>query len=141
MIKEISCFRETGWISLTSIGRVGGIPIEWNKNRVESVASDVGRFSLSVLVHFRGDPHSWMITCVYGPTNSVFLSDFLVELERIQRGHNFLWRIGGDFNEVFYMEDCLKGVRRTRGMELFENFIDRKDLMDIVIPEPRFYMV
>lgn len=138
VLKEVSSFRETGWFSLPSSGRARGILIFWNKSRVDAVGSDVGRFSLSVLAHFKGDTRCWMVSCVYGPTNSALFPDFLIKLERIQRGHNFPWCIGGDFNEVLSVNDRFGGGKRTRAMELFGNFIDRLGLLDIVTSGPRF---
>lgn len=48
------------------------------------------------------------------------------------------WCIGGDFNEVLFLKERNKAIRRTRGMDMFCDFVYRKELIDVQMSGAKF---
>lgn len=46
--------------------------------------------------------------------------------------------MGGDFNKVLYAEERNRGSRRTGGMEMFGDFMDNNNLLDVLISSTYF---
>lgn len=138
MIKEISCIRDIGWCLVLSQGRSGGILMLWDKIRVEVDDRVISVYSLSVIGQIKGDLRCWMISGVYGSTNSSLLPNFLMELETVRSQRSLPWCIGSDFNEVLFTEERHGGRRRSQGMDLLGSFVDRLGLMDMSIMGPPY---
>lgn len=100
--------------------------------------SSVDSFSVSVVATIKGENQKWMVTGVYGPTRGDLLESFIEELERIKGRWNLPWCIGGDFNEIIFLEERNRATRRTRGMDLFCDFVDRNELIDVQMSGVRF---
>lgn len=79
-------------------------------------------YSVSIVAAFKGDDQKWMLIGVYGPTTGARFDEFIVELQLIRT--RTPWCIGGDFNEVLYLEERSHAEHRTLGMELFYEFVD-----------------
>lgn len=75
---------------------------------------------------------------VYGLSNNNCLEEFLAELKTIKSRRDLPWCIGGDFNEVLYLEERNWAVRTTTGMELFCEFVDSNDLINLPITGARY---
>lgn len=69
---------------------------------------------------------------MYGPSlGGQLLDEFLSELEVIRGRREVPWCIGGDFNEVLFLNKRNKVARRTRGMDAFGDFADQNDLIAV----------
>lgn len=79
-------------------------------------------YATSVVAAIKGESQKWVITGVYGPTRG--------ELERIKGRWELPWYIGGDFNEVL-LEEQNGATRRTRGMDMFWDFVDHNKFIDV----------
>lgn len=64
--------------------------------------------------------------------------DFMNELEVIRGRREIPWCVGGDFNEVLFLNDRNRATRRTRGMDTFGDFVDRHELIDVHMTGARF---
>lgn len=93
----------------------------------------VGIYSASIKGSVHGSTSRWVITGVYGPTNS----DFLAELEGGRNAWNNRY-IGGDFNEFRNPKDRSGGGRFSISMRNFFDFIDRMRLRELPLAGPTF---
>lgn len=138
VIYDLNSFSRTGWISLPSIGAARGVIIFWNKDCIEELASRVDKFSTSLTVVCSEESLRWCISVVYGLMDSNLFSVFLDELDMLKPSSKLPWCIGGDFNEVLFLDEKSNGGRRTKSMELFGDFVDRNNLLDFPCSGPRF---
>lgn len=70
---------------------------------------------------------------VYGVNDGTKCPFFLSELEHIGNARNLPQCVGGDFNEIPYTEERNREARRTGGMEMFGDFVDGCNLLDVPI--------
>lgn len=132
IITGLCSFENPGWIALPSVRVAGGVLLIWNSELVEVEFSWVDYFSVIVLAAFAGDSQKWLVTGVYGPSvGGQLFEDFINELDEIRGRKELLWCIGGDFNEVLFINERNKATRRTRGMDSFGDFVDRNELIDV----------
>lgn len=110
----------------------------WNKARVTSIEAWADSYSASLVATYKGEVQRWIVTGVYGPVGGVNLGVFLDELDGIRRGWDLPWCIGGDFNEVLYLEERNRATRRTQGIDEFCDFVDRNELVNVPISGARF---
>lgn len=66
------------------------------------------------------------------------MDEFLEELEVIRSRWELPWCIGGDFNEVLSLEERTWAASRSRGMEVFCDFVDRNKLINVPLSGARF---
>lgn len=126
-------FTNVGWITLLSLGATGGILICWDKDKVDCVESWVDVFSVSIVAAVKGETQKWVLIGVYGSMAGDRLEIFLAELQAIRGRRELPWCIRGDFNEVLYLEERSRTVRRSRGMDDFCEFIDQNELINLPI--------
>lgn len=88
-------------------------------------------FSVTVMGSIKGEQQKWKLTGVYGPSGVDSLEVFLQELQDIKNRKEMPWCVGGDFNEVLYLEERNRATRSTRRMNEFRDFVDWNELMDI----------
>lgn len=48
------------------------------------------------------------------------------------------WCVGGDFNKVLFFQEQNKASRRLRGMDVFGDFVDRNELVNVTLRGTRF---
>lgn len=89
-------------------------------------------FSVIVVAIFKCESQKWMIMGVYGPSlGGQFLDDFILKLKVIRGRWDIPWCIGGDFNEVLFLDERNRATRRTRGMDVFRDFVYQNELIDV----------
>lgn len=66
----------------------------------------VNSFSMTAVATIKGESTKWMVTGVYGLMDGgqVF-DDFINELEVIRGRREIPWCVGGDFNEVLFLNE------------------------------------
>lgn len=138
VVSSLCHFHNLEWTVLPSVGASGGILMFWNGEEVVCEDTWVDNFSVSLVAAVKGDTYKWVLTGVYGPTSGDRLRDFINELQFIRVRKELPWCIGGDFNEVLYMEERNRAIRRTRGMKEFCEFVDGNDLINIPMTWARF---
>lgn len=111
IVNSLCHFENLGWIALSSIRVAGGVLLIWCKELKECYEAWVVTFSTSLVAAIKGERQKWVMSVVYGSTVGPQLEDFIAELGRIQAR----WELPGcmgDFNEVLYLEERNRAVRR-----------------------------
>lgn len=138
LIMSVCNFHSPGWIALPSVGASGGVLLIWNEEVVLCHETKVDKFSVSILAALKGENQRWVVTGVYGPPGGAHLEDCLVELGRVRDRWEVPWCVGGDFNKVLFMDERNRASRRTRGMDMFCDFVDQCKLINLPILRTRF---
>ncbi|XP_026429782.1 uncharacterized protein LOC113326232 [Papaver somniferum] len=138
-IRKICGYKNVGWTMQQSVGSSGGMLILWDKDMVTITDSLVAEYTISVLCTNKSDNFQWVLTSVYGPTNSVDRSDFWIELDTVCRYWPDLpWCIGGDFNTITKCSAKKNCARITRSMKKLNKFIVEHDLIDLPLKGARY---
>jgi exonuclease III len=116
----------------------GGILIACHQDYVLAGPVIKGKFSLSMLVTLKLTNSKFMLTTVYGPTNSADKSDFLDELRNSRPGGNMPWLCLGDFNLICEAQDK-NNTNINRGlMRRFRQALDASELMEIKLQNRKY---
>lgn len=110
----------------------------WDKDKVDYEECWIDVFSVSIMAAGVGDNQRWMLTGVYGPSSGDRIESFIGALQDIQMRRDLPWCIGRDFNEVLYLEERNRVVRRTRGMDIFSEFVESNNLINLPIVGAQF---
>lgn len=74
----------------------------------------------------------WLLTIVYGPTNSVLKLSFWEDIQRLGDTFNGPWCVGGDFNAILDQKDKLGGrIFSSGSMCRFTKCVDDGGLIDL----------
>ena len=103
--------------------------IIWDSNKFECVEKVVGSFSVSVKLESMEEGSFWL-TSVYGPINSLWSKDFLMELQNLYGLAYTKWCKGGDFNVIRRSVEKLGGSGITLNMRRFDELIRELELFD-----------
>lgn len=125
-IKSLWSSKDIGWDFVELFGTTGGMLTMWDTNKLSPSVTETlkGGYSLSVKCITL-----WRKTCcltnVYGPTDYkdrkfvwpglLILSDYCMEA----------WCFGGEFNITRWVHERFPLGRITRGMRLFNNFLEK----------------
>ena len=120
-----------GYSTLRAIGSAGGILVMWNTNTFQLISSSCGEFSITCILQMRDDNFSWTFTGIYGPQARGDKLQMLDELRRVRDGWGGPWCLGGDFNEILYVNERNTGVCPSSAMAEFREFINQRALVDL----------
>lgn len=83
------------------------------------------------------DAHQWMIIVAYGPIDKFDLPSSVSELEQVGNSKSTMVR-GWDFKQVLYSIERNREGWRFGGMELFGDFVNNYNLLDVPISSTNF---
>lgn len=138
VIRSVCHFDNPGWVAIHSVGTSGGTLLIWDKELVDGVITWAELYSTSLVASIKRENQCLLVTGVYGPTRGDNLETFLAELDRGIAHWELPWCIGGNFNEVLYLGERNRAKRRTQGMDMFCDFVDRYELHNLTIQGTRF---
>lgn len=116
---------------LPSVGRSGGVICLWVKGVIKMDSVVVEEFSVSLWCRFAREEARWMVTNVYGTVAYERKEAFLKELEEV-RGNNVIpWCAGGDFNEIWFIEERRGDEVVDRFMRMFLEFMENLAMVDL----------
>lgn len=113
-----------------AIHSAGGIIVAW-KHSFSLINSWSTAHSLTVLLRQSSTGKLFLITNVYGPSDDLLKSQFIMELRKIATLISHPWIIAGDFNLVRWLTDRSASQRCFRLMDQFNGFIADMGLTDI----------
>ena len=119
------------WVALDAVQTAGGVLMMWDRRVLERLEFMVGSFFVSVRWQRVGDGFSWACSGVYGPIDNNARGLMWDELVGIQQYWNVPWCCIGDFNIVRFPSEWLGNSRLTPAMELFLEFIEDLNLIDL----------
>lgn len=95
--------RLKGHIELEASGTKGGILLAWNERKFSMIDYVNRTYSISVKLKHKGE--RFLITAVYGPTNTALRGDFFQELQEIKPTDDTPWLVCSDFNVTLMQSD------------------------------------
>ena len=90
----------------------------------------VGYFSISCLFRMVENRVQWVFSGVYGPIENRLRESFWEELGSIKDLWDVPWCIGGDFNEILYLNERFSGGRFSNSMRRFFDILNDLELRD-----------
>ena len=136
-IKSLWSSKDIGWDYVASVGSSGGILTMWDSSKISVTEVIKRHFSLSIKCLTLCKKVCW-ITNVYGPCGCRERKLVWPELSSLADCSAVAWCIGGDFNITRWACERFPFGRKTRGMSLFNKFIDMVSLMEIPLQNGRF---
>ena len=119
------------WVALDTAQTADGILLMWDRRVLERTKVLVGSFSVSVQWQGVGDGFSWACSGVYGPIDNSARGLMWDELVGVQEYWNVPWCCIRDFNIVRFPSERLGNSRLTPAMELFSEFVEDLNLIDL----------
>ena len=119
------------WVALDADRTAGGILLMWDRRVLERKEVLVGSFSVSVQWQEVGDGFIWACSGVYGPIDNSARGLMWDELVGVHHLWNVPWYCIGDFNIVRFPSKRLGNPRLTPAMELFSEFVEDLNLIDL----------
>ena len=119
------------WVALDAVQTAGGVLMMWDRRVLERLEFMVDSFFVFVRWQRVGDGFSWACSGVYGPIDNNARGLMWDELVGIQQYWNVPWCCIGDFNIVRFPSERLGNSRLTPAMELFLEFIEDLNLIDL----------
>jgi hypothetical protein len=115
-----------------------GTLIGVRQDNLDAIEMDAEQFFSSVTIVNKQDKFCWEVVNVYGPVKYDRKAAFLPEIyPKIQQRGNPLV-IGGDFNLISYPWGKNIGSNYTIWMDMFNNFINNTNLIELVRGGSRF---
>ncbi|XP_071708593.1 uncharacterized protein [Rutidosis leptorrhynchoides] len=96
------------------------------------------RFFLAIRGNWVGSGNESIIVNVYGPHNDVSKKEMWSSLNQLLDTTDSSWVLCGDFNEVRYQSDRLNSTFHQSRASIFNEFISRNNLIDILINGKKF---
>lgn len=119
------------WVALDAVQTAGGVLLMWDSRVLERLEFLVGSFSVSVRWQGLGDSFIWACSGVYGLVDNNARGLMWDELVGVHHFWNVPWCCIGDFNIVRFPSERLGNSRLTPAMELFSEFIEDLNLIDL----------
>ena len=131
LARSLGVGRQLNWKVMNAEGSAGGIVVFWNNSSISLMDSVVGSFSVSCLFRMPEDGFQWAFTGVYGPVENSDREAFWEELGSIKGLWEGPWCVGGDFNEVLFPYERIRGGRLSNSMRRFSDIMNDLDLRDL----------
>ncbi|XP_071730314.1 uncharacterized protein [Rutidosis leptorrhynchoides] len=126
------------YVQKPKIGKSGGLLIIWDPSIFVVTAAVEKRHFIAIKGKWKGKDNESIIVNVYGPHNDNDKSIFFDSLDVLLNVSNVDWIIGGDFNEVRFSSECQNSRFISRRACVFNDFIDRNQLIEIPLLGKRF---
>lgn len=110
----------------------------WNSRQFTMIDHFIGTFSVSTVLADKATCTSWIISSVYGPSDSRLRGRFWCELDSIRSRWVGPWCIRGDWNITRFPSEKLDGGSTTAEMEAFLDWIDYHLLVDLQLGGAKF---
>lgn len=135
-VRSIWSSKDIGWEFVESVSTSGGI-LTLGRAKITVVETIKGQFSLLIKGDTMCKKRCWM-TNVYGPCGYIERRHVWPELLPSLECSEEAWCMGGDFNVTNWACKRLPIGRNTRGLRLFNNFVDLANIMEIPLQNGRF---
>jgi exonuclease III len=119
------------FLFVPSVGASGGIIIIWNGNLFSGDLAFQNEFSLFVNMTNNLSNEKWILTNIYGPSQSDRKSSFLEWFSNIDMPDDADWIIMGDFNFIRKPSDRNRPGGDINGMMLFNDAISNLGLVEL----------
>jgi hypothetical protein len=117
-----------------------GTLIGVRQDNLDAIEMDAEQFFSSVTIVNKQDKFCWEVVNVYGPVKYDRKAAFLPEIyQKIQKSGNPLV-IGGDFNLIRYPWGKNIGSNYTIWMDMFNNFINNTNLIELARGGVKIYL-
>jgi hypothetical protein len=127
----------TGPFAVSCEGRSGGLALFWRQPFSVSLRG-ANSHAIDVIVD-SGEPMAWRATFIYGEPRWEQRHLFWDMLRRLRGEWNGPWICCGDFNEVLVQDEHYGSTDRSEvQMELFRNYLDECNLIDLGFCGPKF---
>ena len=131
MVRSLGVGRRLNWKALDAEGSAGGVLLLWDNSRISLVDSMVGSFSISCLFRMVENGFQWAFSGVYGPVENRLREFFWEELGSIKGLWDYPWCVGGNFNEILYLNERSRGGRFSNSMKRFSDILNDLELRDL----------
>ncbi|XP_028060848.1 uncharacterized protein LOC114264432 [Camellia sinensis] len=121
---------ELGYMEVDAVGSAGGLLCLWKPHvfQVKNCCSSRNFILLSGLVYHSFD---CVVGNVYAPNDYRGRSQLWKVLYNLKASFPKPWCLGGDFNEIKAIGERKGCVRRDRGMQEFNEFLNNIELVDV----------
>lgn len=126
------------WCVIPSCGLIGAILCAWNPCKVCKVKEIIGNFSISIILKDIALGCEWMLTRVYGPTNTTNRDAFWEELLEVRERWSVPWVVGGNFNVIRFVHKKSSRVRITRSMRDFDDSVRNGNLRYCLLANAKY---
>ena len=128
-----------GAIHTDTIGRMRGLLLLWNSDKVEVTLMEKIEQEIHVTIKVRTSNLPWLFSAIYASPRFIEMSVLWNNLINVAELHSMPWVIAGDFNEPLSNADKLGGrdVSIKRSL-LLKDCLDRCNMMDLGFSCSRF---
>ena len=119
-------------------GTRGGLVMLWDDSVVEVSNVRTSEFCLSANVNIRNSDSQFLITSVYGPTDSGRKNDFFAKLVALKPNAGVKWLALGDFNQIYRARDKNKRNINISWINRFRAALNLCELKEIHLQNRRF---
>ncbi|XP_071738724.1 uncharacterized protein [Rutidosis leptorrhynchoides] len=127
-----------GYIQKEAVGYSGGLLIIWDNSRFMANNAVGNNFFIAIRGNWLGSGHESVIVNIYGPHNDAGKKELWRALDILLNDIDSPCILCGDFNEVRFQSDRLNCDFNQSRASRFNEFIDRNNLIDILINGKRF---
>lgn len=110
----------------------------WDDAAVEVTNVRISEFCLSANVNIRSSDSQFLITSVYGPTDSSRKNDFFAELVALKPNAGVKWLALGDFNQIYRVRGKNKRNINISRINRFRAALHLCELKEIHLQNRRF---
>lgn len=131
IVKEVWGNSSSEWCCREVVGSAGGILLIWSSSFFLLRDQWVGCYSISVLLEDLSNNSVWLVSSVYGPSDSGQREMLWRELDDIRSRWNGPLCIGGDWNIIRFPSEKLGCSRISSDMVSFSDWVNKHSLVDL----------
>ena len=128
-----------GAIHSDTLGRMGGLWLLWNSNKVDVTLMEKTEQEIRVTIKVHNSNLSWLFSAIYASPRFAERSILWNNLRNVAELHSMPWVIARDFNEPLSSVDKLGGrdvsIRRSL---ILKDCLDRCNMIDLGFSRSRF---
>lgn len=126
------------WFWIPARGHSGGLAVGINSDLFEIEQSMMLQYSIWVLVRNRTTNFRFWVVDIYGPAQHELSADFISEISEVCSKEELPFVMGGYFNLIRNNRKRNKGQGAQSLMDMFNSFIGRFQLREILISGSKF---